>query len=148
MILGDDLLILDPSVAECYLKVMSTLGVGVNLSKSLVSNKGYGEFAKKFFGPDGIISGVSLKEWSSFGDNLAGFLSYFRGLKLTLPIFLRTLGFGSFSAGHQIRWGRHSFKTLMGLVAMFPGFGIDSDRTLPMWWDRFYAFKNPYDEGT
>ena len=36
----------------------------------------------------------------------------------------------------------------MGLVAMFPGFGIDSDRTLPMWWDRFYAFKNPYDEGT
>lgn len=133
MILGDDLLILDSGVAKCYLQVMSILGVGVNLSKSLVSNKGYGEFAKKFFGPDGIISGVPLKEWSSFGENLSGFYSYFRNLNLNLPLFLRTLGFGSFSAGHQIQWNKHSFKTLMGLVGMFPGFGTDSDRTLPIW---------------
>lgn len=133
MILGDDLLILDSGVAKCYLQVMNQLGVGVNLSKSLVSNKGYGEFAKKFFGPDGIMSGISLKEWSSFGENLAGFFAYFRKLKMTLPIFLRTLGFGSFSSGHQIDWGRRSFKTLMGLVAMFPQFGVDSDRTLPIW---------------
>nr|UPW42129.1 MAG: putative RNA dependent RNA polymerase [Xinjiang mito-like virus 43] len=146
MILGDDLLILDSGVAKCYLDVMRQLGVGVNLAKSLVSNKGYGEFAKKFFGPDGIMSGISLKEWSSFGENLAGFFAYFRRLNMTLPIFLRTLGFGSFSSGHQIDWGRHSYKTLMGLVAMFPQFGTDSDPTLPIWWSRFYAFKIPWYE--
>jgi len=69
VILGDDLLVLDPKVAKMYLKVMADLGVEVGLAKSLVSTIGYGEFAKKFFNSTDIVSGLSLKEFSSLKDS-------------------------------------------------------------------------------
>jgi hypothetical protein len=52
-ILGDDIIIADDSVAKAYLAIMENLGVTVNLSKSLISNK-FAEFAKKFLGPNNI----------------------------------------------------------------------------------------------
>jgi hypothetical protein len=48
---------------------MSDLGVEVGLAKSLVSVIGYGEFAKKFFNPQDIVSGYSLKEFTSLKDS-------------------------------------------------------------------------------
>jgi hypothetical protein len=48
LVLGDDIVILDPKVASEYLRTMDALKVGVNPSKSLVSNLGYAEFAKRF----------------------------------------------------------------------------------------------------
>jgi hypothetical protein len=65
LVLGDDVVILDKQVASEYLKLMTQLAVGVNLSKSLVSPIGFAEFAKRLIGPSGLYSGVSLKEFSS-----------------------------------------------------------------------------------
>jgi len=52
-----------------YLRIMGDLGVEVGLAKSLVSVIGYGEFAKKFFNSTDIVSGLSLKEFSSLKDS-------------------------------------------------------------------------------
>jgi hypothetical protein len=45
-ILGDDIVIANDDVASNYLKLMETLGVSINLSKSVIS-KDIAEFAKK-----------------------------------------------------------------------------------------------------
>jgi len=45
-LLGDDIVIANDAVASHYLELMSTLGVKINLSKSVVS-KDIAEFAKK-----------------------------------------------------------------------------------------------------
>nr|UPW42151.1 MAG: putative RNA dependent RNA polymerase [Xinjiang mito-like virus 50] len=48
-VLGDDIVIGNEAVANCYLILMSDLGVSINLSKSLVSASGSCEFAKRFY---------------------------------------------------------------------------------------------------
>jgi hypothetical protein len=48
-VLGDDIVIANDVVAESYLKLMSDLGVSINLSKSVIS-KDFAEFAKKWVG--------------------------------------------------------------------------------------------------
>lgn len=52
-ILGDDIVIADDAVASEYLKLMTMLGVDINLSKSLQSLH-FAEFAKKWLGPQGL----------------------------------------------------------------------------------------------
>lgn len=44
-ILGDDVVIRNDKVADAYYKMMETLGVSINLSKS-VNSKEFAEFAK------------------------------------------------------------------------------------------------------
>jgi hypothetical protein len=44
-VLGDDIVIMHDLVAENYLQIMQTLGVAINLNKSIVSSK-FAEFAK------------------------------------------------------------------------------------------------------
>lgn len=46
-IVGDDLIICDKGVADQYRIIMHTLGVPVNMTKSIVSDKGIFEFAKR-----------------------------------------------------------------------------------------------------
>jgi hypothetical protein len=72
-ILGDDVVILDRSVAKSYLKIIEAIGVGINMAKSLISPWGYFEFAKKFASPTHILSGVSLSEVAVAGGSLAAF---------------------------------------------------------------------------
>lgn len=52
-VLGDDIVIADDLVAQEYLKLMTMLGVTINLSKSLNSLE-FCEFAKKWLGPEGL----------------------------------------------------------------------------------------------
>lgn len=47
-LLGDDIVIGDAQVAEVYRDVMAQLGVGISIPKSLISDIGGLEFAKKF----------------------------------------------------------------------------------------------------
>jgi hypothetical protein len=54
---------------------MNELGVDINLSKSLVSARGYAEFAKRFISPRSNLSGASLKEFSSLYSSWAMLLS-------------------------------------------------------------------------
>jgi hypothetical protein len=58
-VLGDDLVIADKLVAENYLAIMRQLGVPINLSKSLVSETGLIEFAKRWVsGTRGELSAI------------------------------------------------------------------------------------------
>jgi hypothetical protein len=58
-VLGDDLVIADKSVADHYLSIIRTLGVPINLHKSLVSEVGFIEFAKRWVsGTRGEMSAV------------------------------------------------------------------------------------------
>jgi len=102
MILGDDIIILNKKVALKYLQVMKTLNVGINLSKSLVSNNGHCEFAKKFISPLGRLEGISLKEFSSLGNAFSNVLNVSRKFRVRPVNILRLLGFGSFAAGHSV----------------------------------------------
>jgi hypothetical protein len=71
-VLGDDIVIFDKNIADEYLKVMKALDVGINLSKSLISeNLETLEFAKRtsFNGID--VSGLSWKQLLS-GNNSQG----------------------------------------------------------------------------
>jgi hypothetical protein len=116
VILGDDLLVLDPKVAKMYLKVMADLGVEVGLAKSLVSTLGYGEFAKKFFNSTDIVSGLSLKEFSSLKDSWANILNMLSRFDISLTSFRRWLGEGSFAAGHQVEWDRFGHRLIISWI--------------------------------
>jgi hypothetical protein len=56
-VLGDDIVICNGQVAEEYLHLMKTLGVDINLSKSVISPD-FAEFAKRLRGPDMDISPI------------------------------------------------------------------------------------------
>lgn len=103
LVLGDDVVILDKRVASEYLRLMTQLAVGVNLSKSLVSPIGFAEFAKRLIGPDGLYSGVSLKEFSSLYSSWAAVLEIVSKTKVSLTNYLRLLGYGPLSAGNIVR---------------------------------------------
>ncbi|KAI5638313.1 hypothetical protein M9H77_00012 [Catharanthus roseus] len=47
-LLGDDIVIADPRVADVYQSVINALGVTISLPKSLISDIGGSEFAKRF----------------------------------------------------------------------------------------------------
>jgi len=64
-LLGDDIVIFHPKVAERYLEVMKKLGVDINLSKSVVSHKEAFEFAKVTGYKGRDVSPVSAKMFIS-----------------------------------------------------------------------------------
>lgn len=61
-VLGDDSCNRNRRITEEYLLMCAELGVGVNLSKSLLSHRGCVEFAKRFITPQGDCSPVSVGE--------------------------------------------------------------------------------------
>lgn len=121
MILGDDLLLLDSKVAKEYLKVMKQLDVGVNLSKSLISSIGIGEFAKKLLSPSGLIQGLSLREFSSLGKSFSNVLNISLMLNAKTSAVLRLLGFGSKSVGHSPKnFTSFSMRALLDHILISP----------------------------
>jgi len=69
-LLGDDIVITNPLVAEEYYKIMTEeLCVSINKSKSLQSEIGVMEFAKRIIGPMGDYSPVGPKNLSLFLSN-------------------------------------------------------------------------------
>lgn len=77
-VLGDDVVIANKLVAKQYLIIMDKIGVKIGLSKSVVSEKGVMEFAKKFYSPIHVYTPIPVREllvsWSVFPVliNLAG----------------------------------------------------------------------------
>nr|UPW42175.1 MAG: putative RNA dependent RNA polymerase [Beijing sediment mito-like virus 5] len=121
LVLGDDLLLLDPKVAKMYLSVMKQLDVGVNLSKSLVSDKGIGEFAKQLISPSGLLQGLSLKEFSSLGNQLSNVLALSKKLKAKRSNILRLFGFGSLSCGHSVpSFFKRSMRSMLDHLLVSP----------------------------
>lgn len=64
--LGDDIVIANKSVAQAYLFLMETLGVDINLSKSVQSTIGGCEFAKKILIAGQDFSPIGVKELFQF----------------------------------------------------------------------------------
>jgi len=61
-LLGDDIVIANQKVASHYLSIMRDLfGVEINLSKSLESETGVSEFAKRLFTPTGQLTAIGPK---------------------------------------------------------------------------------------
>lgn len=58
-------MIADEAVARSYLSLMSDLGVDINLSKSLQSNKGFGEFAKRLVSSQMEVTPAGAKSANS-----------------------------------------------------------------------------------
>jgi len=81
-VLGDDIVIFDPLVADKYLNIMSEIGTEINLTKSIVSrNRPVFEFAKRICWGSGIVSGISLNQVRSswnVGSRLASVLQFAR----------------------------------------------------------------------
>lgn len=61
MVVGDDVVICDKRLAEAYLSEMTALGVEINLSKSLVSDR-YGEFLGKLVSTWGVNPSIKVKQ--------------------------------------------------------------------------------------
>lgn len=119
--LGDDIIILDSKVAKMYLKVMRDLDVGINLSKSLISNNGCAEFAKKLVTPLGRVEGVSLKEFSSLGNSFSNIINLAAKFAARPVNILRILGYGSLSSGHAVpSFMRMSLKSVIHHILISP----------------------------
>nr|UPW42095.1 MAG: putative RNA dependent RNA polymerase [Yunnan mito-like virus 26] len=100
VILGDDVVITNILVAREYLKVMKELDLEINFSKSLISPKGYAEFAKRFISSSETLSGASLLEFSSLSEGFSNLISLTRRYEIPQSSFNRILGKGSKAQGH------------------------------------------------
>jgi len=61
-VLGDDIVIADPRVAESYVALCESFGITLSLAKSLISKKGVFNFASQTFSGTENVSTISLKE--------------------------------------------------------------------------------------
>lgn len=98
MVLGDDIIIWNESVAKSYHSLMTVdLGVKISLPKSLISHNGVFEFAKRLIDPFvGPFQAVPLKEFSLASKNLSALEILFKEFRITPSAnqVLRVLGFG------------------------------------------------------
>lgn len=77
-VLGDDVVIANGLVAREYVAIMSMLGVGIGLAKSLISRKGGLEFAKRFFLAQGDASPVAFKELFAARGTLSSMIAFIK----------------------------------------------------------------------
>lgn len=100
-VLGDDLVIGDKEVKDAYLAILKSLGMEVNISKSIMSDRGRAlEFAKRTFFKGVDVSPFPLKELGSAQGLLPGLIQYKRKYNLSLVELLRALGFGWRNLSH------------------------------------------------
>nr|AWY10985.1 RNA-dependent RNA polymerase [Sclerotinia sclerotiorum mitovirus 27] len=101
IVLGDDVVIADKSVADVYHYLMTVcLRVDINMAKGLSSPIAL-EFAKRFY-VDGLdASPLSLKEFSSIGSTFSSFLGLLRKLDVSPYKLMQLMGRGSKSAGNN-----------------------------------------------
>lgn len=92
-VLGDDVVISDPEVSKVYLVVMDSLGVKVNLAKSLYSDGRVCEFAKRFFIPQDC-SPVPILESSSALSYLPAMVEFVSKYKMKPSMVLKMKGYG------------------------------------------------------
>jgi len=66
LVLGDDIVIFDKKISQRYLDLCSGLGVSINISKSVISEKSETiEFAKRTSYKGHDVSGLSFREFIS-----------------------------------------------------------------------------------
>lgn len=93
--MGDDIVIFNTKVAKRYHRLIESLGVECNLSKSILSHKGIGlEFAKKTFYKGVNISPTPLNEFHVALESPVSLWEYGKKYKLQIPALVKMAGFG------------------------------------------------------
>jgi hypothetical protein len=77
LVLGDDLVIADKRVAASYLDIAKEWDIEINLSKSIISDNGSLEFAKRFIFKYQDVSGLSFREMAVSKYDIRGLLQLF-----------------------------------------------------------------------
>jgi len=141
-VLGDDIVIGDKAVAKVYFRLMTEeLGVKIQETKSLISDNGSFEFAKKTFIRGEEVSPISLKGFQAGLRNLPVMESIVASLpgisSYRLKDIVRTLGFGYKVLG-RLQSALHKRSRLQGLIVflMRPG-GLYGDS-----WSRWLSADN------
>nr|UIW13869.1 MAG: RNA-dependent RNA polymerase [Rhizoctonia solani mitovirus 87] len=94
-VLGDDIVLGNRKVAQAYLGILDSLGMPVNLHKSLVSEKGTClEFAKRTIYKRTDISPVPLKELGASQGLVTAMAQFAVKYSLTTPQLLQSFGYG------------------------------------------------------
>lgn len=100
IVLGDDIVIADKSVANVYHYLMTNnLQVSINIAKGLMSPIGL-EFAKRFYVNSMDLSPVSLKEFQAIGSTYSSFTSAIAKFNVSPSNLLRLMGRGNISIGN------------------------------------------------
>jgi len=93
-VLGDDIVIADGRVAREYVLLMSELGVGIGLAKSLISHHGGLEFAKRYFVAGVDASPVPFKELFAARGSISSLVQFGARYGLRIAQLLDILGYG------------------------------------------------------
>nr|WPH57538.1 putative RNA-dependent RNA polymerase [Rhizoctonia solani mitovirus 128] len=94
-LLGDDLVLGDASVKDAYLSILKSLGMEVNVHKSVISDTGTCmEFAKRTIYKGVDVSPIPLKEVASSMTLLPALVQFARKYGLSLTELLQGFGFG------------------------------------------------------
>lgn len=94
-LLGDDLVLGDASVKDAYLSILKSLGMEVNVHKSVLSDTGTCmEFAKRTIYKGVDVSPIPLKEIASSMTLLPALVQFARKYGLSLTELLQGFGFG------------------------------------------------------
>jgi hypothetical protein len=94
VVLGDDVIIWNKAVSVTYRSLMKSLGVELNLSKSILSCGLGCEFAKRTFYKGIDVSPFPLKEAQASHVGISPALELARKYGITLNVLLRYLGYG------------------------------------------------------
>lgn len=132
-VLGDDIVIGDSAVAREYVALMDWLGVGINLSKSLISKKRVCEFAKRYYIPEDA-SPLPFKEFLLIERNSSVCIEYAKTNHLSLPDIFHALGYGFKTKGSLYtkkldKMGKRVRRLLVALTAP----GAPFHRSLKEW---------------
>ncbi|QDB74989.1 MAG: RNA-dependent RNA polymerase [Epicoccum nigrum mitovirus 1] len=107
-VLGDDIVIFDPAIAEEYRNIMAVLGCEINLNKSISSlTRPVFEFAKRTCWGFAIVSGISMAQiragWK-VGGRVANALQFARAglLETTEALLQAVLSRNTFSKGRVL----------------------------------------------
>jgi hypothetical protein len=126
-LLGDDICIADTAVAKSYLSLMTDYGVDINLSKSLESDIGVSEFAKRLFKDEADLTPMPPKL-------ITLLMSQFRALPtLVRDMVGRGLSVESLNLKDEARVTRPILWEIIGPLGLLPSAGLSpflGDKTL------------------
>nr|UJQ92490.1 MAG: putative RNA-dependent RNA polymerase [Mitoviridae sp.] len=101
-VLGDDIVVLGKGVAKRYVEICTAFGIEISLSKSLISNNGTFEFAKRFYYRGKDASPLSAKEYQVALTSTAGFVELIARAKAVLPNLRIADVIRSYSKGYRV----------------------------------------------
>jgi len=101
LVLGDDIVIAHKGVADQYLLLIQELGCPINMFKSVISDNGSFEFAKRFILRGTDVSPVSFKELSIAMNDIQSLLSLLKNLKVSNPSMSITAVLSAYGYGYK-----------------------------------------------